>query len=269
MVPLGKTGGGCQPLHAACSSGQLDAVRQLLAAGTALDQRDREHGWTPLHAACDAARCMASTGVIEALLQAGASTAARDNQQLTPLMVLVAAGSRADENAQCKVAQLLLEAGADLEAHDAMGRTAFDMALAAEWFDVSALLQQADLMQHLEQLSTVSPWMQRMAAEAGRAMDSRAALLATQQAQVQRQQQLEAEQREQLAAERVALAAQRCQLAAERAEIEEARRQLVHMLARGGTQVGAPSPMAAGEAPPCLPAIPCCRVHCAAGPCDL
>lgn len=124
------------PLHAAAAAGSAGAVRVLLDAGAnARARRDNgdtplhyaasgeiatllfraikdvtpdqhnEHGQTPLHRAGD-------REVTVSLLRHGASSSARDHRGSTPL-----------HHAGLAKAQVLVNAGADIEARDDLGQT--------------------------------------------------------------------------------------------------------------------------------------------------
>ena len=94
------------PLHAAAAAGQAEVVRQLLAAGAALDSRD-DRDRTPLHYAAQAGK----EATVQVLLAAGAALAGRDDLDRTPLHYAAQAGEEA-------TVQVLLAAGADVAAGD-------------------------------------------------------------------------------------------------------------------------------------------------------
>ena len=97
---------GFTALHAAAAEGLPDVAVKLLAAGAALEARDRS-GCTPLHAASNVA-------VAAVLVGAGAALEARDGTGSTPLLTAVA---RMDRD----VVRFLLSAGADARACDDEG----------------------------------------------------------------------------------------------------------------------------------------------------
>jgi ankyrin repeat protein len=109
---------GWTALHAAATRNHVDVVRRLLSSGADVDART-EDGVTPLlNAAC------AGRPVIEALLAAGANAAAKDRGQgWRPL-------DRFADYANAAGVELVLKAGADVDAEDFNGGTA--LANAAE-----------------------------------------------------------------------------------------------------------------------------------------
>jgi len=148
--------GGWTPLHFAAIQavchGRTKALSALISAGAAINAADNS-GNTPLHFAAQGQHHL--TG-LQVLLAAGASVAATDAGGNTPLHlavwcsqaavgVLLSAG--ADPNAvnirgmgvlaaaaaagRLHISQLLLDAGADLHAADAQGRTAVGWALSS------------------------------------------------------------------------------------------------------------------------------------------
>ncbi|CAB0040298.1 unnamed protein product [Trichogramma brassicae] len=128
------------PLHVAARFRRLDCVELLLREGRADPNREDDHeaGATPLHALARA--CVLDSvggiyfndhrrpaaGIIDALLEAGASIEARDRRGLSPLAVAVA---RYDTD----LVRAFLDRGADVAALDEDG-----------WFRVSAAGAQDD-----------------------------------------------------------------------------------------------------------------------------
>jgi ankyrin repeat protein len=115
----------------AVQSGDLQAVRDLLRAGTDVDARNR-HGQTALMLAAHRGH-----GDIAALLvEAGADLNVAAKYNLTPLMLAIVAGHAA-------VARLLIQAGATLDirgtgAPGFAGKTAYDLAIAREMTELYA-----------------------------------------------------------------------------------------------------------------------------------
>ena len=111
-----------RPLHEAVLTGEVDNVEEVIRIGAdvnataaVLTQEGIELGSeTPLHLA---ARFNESPVVIQALLDAGANTEARDSEGWTPLHY--AAG----QNESPAVIQALVDAGANIEATGADGQT--------------------------------------------------------------------------------------------------------------------------------------------------
>jgi ankyrin repeat protein len=105
--------------------GDVQAVRDLLRAGTDVDARDR-HGQTALMLAAHRGH-----GEIAALLvEAGADLNVAAKHNLTALMLAIVAGHAA-------VARALIRAGADLDVRGTgapgfAGKTAYDLAVARE-----------------------------------------------------------------------------------------------------------------------------------------
>ncbi len=100
------------PLLEAAWGSDIAILKALLAAGASVKDTDAD-GWTPLHFAADARfgeKCVA------ALLASKAEVDARTKKQETPLILAV-------DGRWTESAKLLLEAGADVEAVDAEGRS--------------------------------------------------------------------------------------------------------------------------------------------------
>jgi len=75
---------GCGPsmsIHKAASDGNIEAVKQHLAAGVDVNAWDEDFGWTPLHLAAQ----RGYKEIIELLLANGADVNARDWSGETPL----------------------------------------------------------------------------------------------------------------------------------------------------------------------------------------
>ncbi|EQC28010.1 hypothetical protein SDRG_14282 [Saprolegnia diclina VS20] len=96
------------------SDGDMDAVKAYLAAGVSVDAQD-ENGYTPLQAAVS----YNQTELVAYLLAQGAKVSLGDNDDETPLHFCESV----------EVAELLLDAGADLNVKNADGRTPLDAAL--------------------------------------------------------------------------------------------------------------------------------------------
>jgi ankyrin repeat protein len=136
-------GSGLTPLHSACATGNRDLVAGILdlleeedgeasdpsddarrarrkeAANTATRARR-----TPLHYACS----RAATAVVGVLLDAGASVSARDNYGATPLHRAAGCAAEGTNAAVIETVKLLLKAGANGDAVDRAGDTAFHIA---------------------------------------------------------------------------------------------------------------------------------------------
>ena len=122
---------GFTPLHLACFSGGVEAVRLLVERGAPLDERAR-HQFAqvpPLGTAAFARQLDAA----RALLDAGADPNARGAGGFAPLHT-------AAQNGDVPLVELLLERGADPELRADDGLSAADRARAAGHVDVLALL---------------------------------------------------------------------------------------------------------------------------------
>lgn len=87
-----------QSIFEAIRGRDVEAVREVLDQGAALDQQD-EHGWTPLNWAAG----QGDPSILRLLLERGADVAATGRDNRTPLMIAKAAGRR-------QAAELLTEA---------------------------------------------------------------------------------------------------------------------------------------------------------------
>jgi TonB family protein len=121
-----------QSLRDSARTGDVPAVRELLAvAGAGVDAAD-ETGWTALMYAAEAGH----DDVVEALLEAGARPNLQNQAGETALHLAARHGRAAS-------AGLLVRAGADLGLRDAEGRTALYRAIERRHADVIELLQVA------------------------------------------------------------------------------------------------------------------------------
>jgi ankyrin repeat protein len=103
-------------IHAAAQYGNIEAVKQHLAAGADVNAKDGE-GYTPLHNA-------ASDGhkeVAELLIANGADVNAKDGEGYTPLHNAAFDGHK-------EIAELLIAEGADVNVQDKQGSTSLDWA---------------------------------------------------------------------------------------------------------------------------------------------
>ena len=107
------------PLHVAAESGQVEALRALLAAGSRVEARDA-FGATPLLLAVPRGHAE----VVATLVNAGASADAANRSGVPPLHLAVTAG-------QGEVVFVLLRAKATVDARDKEGQTALHRAAAA------------------------------------------------------------------------------------------------------------------------------------------
>ena len=101
------------PIHKAADDGNIEAIKQHIAAGTDVNSNDE---WTPLHAA-------ANKETAELLIAKGADINAKDNLGGTPLFWAALEGNE-------EVAELLIGQGADVNATGPKGWTALHWAVA-------------------------------------------------------------------------------------------------------------------------------------------
>ncbi|MFN3648341.1 MAG: ankyrin repeat domain-containing protein [Armatimonadota bacterium] len=99
-------------LMVAAQRGELELVKLLLSRGAEVNARDG-NGGTPLMYACE---WSAEPEVVEALLAAGADVNARDDQRKTTLMRMTTLTTDPPDADRIRVAELLVEAGADVNA---------------------------------------------------------------------------------------------------------------------------------------------------------
>ncbi len=113
-APGGALGG--TPLHQAAMQGDVDAARELIAAGADLNARESMGGSSPLITAAT----FGHTGVAKALIAAGADVDQLNNEGSTALMT-------AAFFCRTEIVEALLAAGADKSIRNAGGATALDI----------------------------------------------------------------------------------------------------------------------------------------------
>ena len=102
---------GRTPLRVACRSGDIAAVRNLIAIGADIESRD-DRRWTPLISACKEGHAT----VVELLLAKGANIRSQDADGITALMY-------ACQQGHAEEARLLLDSNANIESGDKDGWT--------------------------------------------------------------------------------------------------------------------------------------------------
>ena len=116
-------------LHRAAAAGDIEAVKQHLAAGTDVNVKD-EDGWIPLHYAT--ANDQKET--VELLIAEGAEVNVKDKYDGTPL-------HSATANDHKEIAELLIAEGADVNAKVNDGRTPLDFATDEKQTEIADLLR--------------------------------------------------------------------------------------------------------------------------------
>ncbi|KAH9055793.1 ankyrin repeat-containing domain protein [Lactarius deliciosus] len=107
------------PLHLACYMSRFETAQVLLAHGAKADTQNAD-GQTPLHQISQILLAVTddqeASGSVRLLLECGVGINALDNHQETPLHVACSKGI-------FKIAQVLIDHGADVSAHNADGQT--------------------------------------------------------------------------------------------------------------------------------------------------
>jgi len=118
------------PIHDAARKGDIEAVKQHLAAGRNVNAKD-DKGRIPLHRAAREGH----KEVAELLIANGAYVNAKDKEGKTPLYHAARWGHK-------NTTALLIAAGADVNAKDDKGRTPLDRAILNKQTKTAALLRQ-------------------------------------------------------------------------------------------------------------------------------
>ena len=116
-------------IHDAVEKGNVEAIKQHLAAGTDVNVRD-SIGETPLHYAAR----WGHKGIAELLIANGADVNAKHDYGYTPLHWTA-------NNGHKEVVELLIAKGADVNAKDNQGRTPLDVAIELKQTQIAALLR--------------------------------------------------------------------------------------------------------------------------------
>lgn len=133
----------------AAYAGDLEHVRQLLAAGADVNAKD-EGGWTALMKGCyNAEQKRGYAEVVQALIDAGADIEAPIGYGVRPLMLAAGYG-------EADVVDTLLKAGADVLAKNEGGYTALMMVKQKFYVDVINLLHEAEQLAGLGENSCES-----------------------------------------------------------------------------------------------------------------
>ncbi len=136
-------------LMSAAYAGDLEQLRQLLAAGADVNAKD-EGGWTALMKACyNAEQKRGYAEVVQALIDAGADIEAPIGYGVRPLMLAAGYG-------EADVVDTLLKAGADVLAKNEGGYTALMMVKQKFYVDVINLLHEAEQLAGLGENSCES-----------------------------------------------------------------------------------------------------------------
>jgi ankyrin repeat protein len=136
-------------LMTAAYAGDLEQVKQLLAAGADVNATD-ETGWTALMKACyNAEQKRGFADVVQVLIDAGANIEAPIGYGVRPLMLAAGYGETA-------VVDALLKAGADVLAKNEGGFTALMMVKQKFYVDVINLLHEAEQLAGLGENSCAS-----------------------------------------------------------------------------------------------------------------
>jgi ankyrin repeat protein len=156
------------PLHSAAREGRVESIRLLVASGAKLEARCA-HRETPLHKAA-----MSPHGVpgVHALVELGAEVDARNEHQITPLIAAAKTG-------QLETAKALVERGATREATFVSGETALDVAAKSGHAALEAMLRDPPI--HAAAAAADVAALRQLLADGGDrlASDSSAALRAT------------------------------------------------------------------------------------------
>ena len=119
LILLAASAGADTTLHDAVRDGDIERVRELLAAGADVNTPD-DSGYTPLHTAV---RSSKHEAMVPLLIEAGADLNARSGYLGTPLHMAVLLMNSMQPGLRERPVRLLIEAGADLNAINSRGLT--------------------------------------------------------------------------------------------------------------------------------------------------
>jgi ankyrin repeat protein len=114
-------------IHEAVGTGNIEAVKKHLAAGTDVNANDG--GWTPLWYAADEGH----KEIVELLIAKGADVNVKNKGDVTPLYGAARSGRK-------EVAELLIAKGADVNARDDVGRIPLHIATGGDHKEIVELL---------------------------------------------------------------------------------------------------------------------------------
>ena len=123
---LRKHGGKHGTIHGAAYGGDIEAVKEFLAAGTDVNAKTM-HGGTPL-------RDAKTKEIAELLIAKGADVNVKDKRGFTPLHYAARGGRN-------EIAELLISKGADVNAKNDEGKTPLDRAIDRKRTEAAALLR--------------------------------------------------------------------------------------------------------------------------------
>ena len=141
---------GCGPgvnIHEAARTGNIEAVKQHIAAGTDVNAKDK-YGESPLLFAAT----FGHKEIAELLIANGADVNTKiDKIGMTPLHIATGQGYKeivelliakgADVNAKVEITELLIANGADVNAKDVGGKTPLDWAIRRHHHEIADLLR--------------------------------------------------------------------------------------------------------------------------------